>query len=153
MKNIAKFARWLPVLGVLLISLTVLACSSSPSSSTPPNTGLSTKPTGTSTGSAGAVTIDISAKNTAFDTNKITVQAGAQVTINFTNDDAGVPHNIAFYTDKTASTPIYVGKTIQGVATTTYTFTAPTTPGTYFFRCDVHPSIMTGDFIVTPVTQ
>jgi len=34
-------------------------------------------------------------------------------------------------------------------ATTTYTFTAPSTPGTYFFRCDVHPETMTGQFIVT----
>lgn len=37
---------------------------------------------------------------------------------------------------------------MTGPATTTYTFTAPSTPGTYFFRCDVHPTVMTGQFIV-----
>lgn len=58
-----------------------------------------------------------------------------------------MPHNIAFYTSP-ATTVIYKGKTTTGVATITYTFDAPTTPGTYFFRCDVHPNTMTGEFIV-----
>ena len=30
----------------------------------------------------------------------------------------------------------------------TYVFTAPAIPGTYYFRCDLHPS-MQGQFIVT----
>ncbi|HVN74616.1 MAG TPA: hypothetical protein VMT44_08495 [Methanoregula sp.] len=29
-----------------------------------------------------------------------------------------------------------------------YRFTAPETPGTYYFRCDVQPSVMNGEFIV-----
>ena len=63
--------------------------------------------------------------------------------------DAGVPHNFAVYTDATASTAIFTGAVVTGPTTTTYTFTAPSTPGSYFFRCDVHPTIMTGQFIVT----
>jgi plastocyanin len=44
--------------------------------------------------------------------------------------------------------PIFVGQIITGPsATIDYKFTAPITPGTYFFRCDVHPS-MNGSFIV-----
>ncbi|MEN6388155.1 MAG: hypothetical protein ABFD13_04555 [Candidatus Cryosericum sp.] len=27
-------------------------------------------------------------------------------------------------------------------------FDAPTTPGMYFFHCDIHPATMTGQFIV-----
>jgi len=29
-----------------------------------------------------------------------------------------------------------------------YGFVAPTAPGNYFFRCDVHPDQMTGTFVV-----
>lgn len=50
--------------------------------------------------------------------------------------------------DASASTTIFKGAIMTGPATTTYTFTAPSTPGTYFFRCDVHPTVMTGQFIV-----
>jgi plastocyanin len=85
----------------------------------------------------------------AFDTSTITVSAGTRVTITFVNNDGGVPHNIAFYTSPSATTVIYKGARTTGVSTVTYTFDAPTTPGTYFFRCDVHPSTMTGEFIVT----
>jgi len=84
----------------------------------------------------------------AFDTSTITVSAGVHVTITFQNNDSGIPHNIAFYTSTAATTIIYQGARTTGVATVTYTFDAPTTPGTYFFRCDVHPTTMTGDFIV-----
>ena len=70
------------------------------------------------------------------------------VTITFINNDSGTPHNIAFYTSSAATTVINIGGMTTGVSTLTYTFDAPTTPGTYFFRCDVHPTTMTGEFIV-----
>ncbi|WP_292521999.1 cupredoxin domain-containing protein [Methanoculleus sp.] len=94
-----------------------------------------------------SVTVDIAAENMAFNTETITVPAGSQVTMNFDNRDPGVPHNVAVYTDASAATAISVGDIIVGPARATYTFTAPGTPGTYFFRCDVHHS-MNGDFIV-----
>ena len=84
----------------------------------------------------------------AFDQSTITVPAGASVTMNFDNKDSGVPHNFALYTDSSASKSIFVGQIITGPATITYKFTAPTTPGNYFFRCDVHPTAMTGTFVV-----
>jgi len=67
----------------------------------------------------------------------------------FINNDAGVPHNFALYTDKTAATKIFAGDLVTGVKTVTYSFTAPSVPGNYFFRCDVHPELMTGTFVVT----
>jgi plastocyanin len=94
------------------------------------------------------VTIDIVAKSFAFNTSTITVPAGANVTINFNNMDAGIPHNVAVYENRDAKMAIYVGAVINGPKTITYNFVAPTTPGTYFFRCDVHPTTMVGDFIV-----
>ena len=105
-------------------------------------------PTPTPSPSTGGNTITVTAAGMAFDTSTITVSAGAHVTITFINNDNGVPHNIAFYTSSAATTVIYKGARITGVSTVPYTLDAPTTPGTYFFRCDVHPSTMTGQFIV-----
>jgi plastocyanin len=93
------------------------------------------------------VTVAIAAENFAFSMETITVPAGAEVTVNFDNRDDGVPHNVSVYTDSLAATAIFVGDIITGPDQVTYTFTAPETPGNYFFRCDVHPS-MNGDFIV-----
>jgi len=87
------------------------------------------------------------AEGFAFSTETITVPAGAEVTVNFDNRDAGIPHNVAVYTDSSATDAIFVGEIVTGPVRTTYTFTAPKTPGNYFFRCDVHPS-MHGAFIV-----
>jgi plastocyanin len=89
----------------------------------------------------------------AFDKGSISVQAGSSVIMNFNNKDGGIPHNFALYTNSSATTPIFVGQTIKGPATITYKFNAPTTAGTYFFRCDLHPTSMTGSFIVTAVSS
>ncbi len=93
------------------------------------------------------VTVGLMAKNIAFNTSTITVPAGANVTVNFDNQDANVPHNLAVYDSANLKTTIFKGDIITGPKTITYTFDAPTTPGTYYFRCDVHPG-MNGQFIV-----
>lgn len=98
-------------------------------------------------GAPEAVTIDLVAENIAFDTDTITVPAGSEVTVNFDNRDA-VPHNFAVYENSAGENPIFVGEIFTGPAQMTYTFTAPEEPGTYFFRCDVHPGTMNGDVIV-----
>ena len=91
--------------------------------------------------------IRIKAENFAFDLSRITVPASSQVIIEFENKDSA-PHNVAFYTTSSLAETIYKGGIITGPRTITYTFTAPAVPGTYYFRCDVHPS-MNGQFIVT----
>lgn len=91
--------------------------------------------------------VKIKAKNFAFDVSSITVPAGSQVIVEFENEDQAA-HNVAFYTSPSLSATIYKGEIITGPREITYTFTAPTTPGTYYFRCDVHPT-MNGQFIVT----
>jgi plastocyanin len=99
------------------------------------------------------VSIDLSAKGMAFSQSTMSVPAGATVAINFNNQDGGVPHNFALYNNASASASIFVGETIRGPSTTVYRFTAPSNPGNYFFRCDTHPGIMTGTFVVTPGPQ
>ncbi len=91
----------------------------------------------------------------AFNQSVITVPAGATVIVNFHNrEDAGssqvtgISHNFAVYDSPAAGTTIFSGEIITGGEDASYRFTAPATPGTYFFRCDVHPALMTGKFIV-----
>jgi plastocyanin len=96
----------------------------------------------------GPVAVTLVAQNIQFDLSTITASPGVQVTVTLDNRDAGVLHNVAFYTDRSASSAIHVGGLLTGPATEDVVFSAPSTPGTYFFRCDVHPDTMTGAFIV-----
>ncbi len=99
------------------------------------------------TAAPGTSVVDLTAKNVAFDKSTITVAAGQPVQIKFDNQDAGVLHNFSVYTNKSASQKIFQGDITTGPEQTTYEFTAPI-PGTYFFRCDVHPDQMYGTFTV-----
>lgn len=125
-------------------------CSSSPSTTTGTSSPPGTTTAPSTTTQSSSVTIDLVAQNIAFNMKTITVAAGAKVTVNFNNMDSQVPHNFSVYTNSSAATSIFVGNIVTGPTKTTYTFTAPSTPGTYFFRCDVHPTSMTGTFVVTP---
>ena len=95
----------------------------------------------------GDVTVNMIAQNLQFNIRSITASAGVEVTIIFDNRDA-VPHNVAFYTNRSASSTIFKGELITGPRTINEGFTSPSSAGSYFFRCDVHPDTMTGTFIV-----
>ena len=85
-----------------------------------------------------------------FDTDTITVQADGAVVVRMDNQDDLLPHNFAVYTDDTASeqlAPTSIGRICTGPCEDDVQFELPE-PGSYFFRCDVHPTIMTGEFIV-----
>jgi plastocyanin len=106
-------------------------------------------PTLTSTTAKPNVPITITAQNMAFDTKTLTAPAGSTVVMTFVNKDNDMPHNFALYTDTSATTKIFAGEFVTGPKTITYTFTVPSNPGNYFFRCDLHPELMTGTFVVT----
>jgi plastocyanin len=93
-----------------------------------------------------SVTLTVTARDMQFDQKTLTVPAGSNVTIVFTNRDS-VPHNISIYTNSAATDTVYRGEIVSN-STVNYQFMAPVKPGTYFFRCDVHPTVMTGSFIV-----
>jgi glucose/arabinose dehydrogenase/plastocyanin len=96
----------------------------------------------------GSVSVRLSARDIAFNTNRITVPAGAMVEIEFTNEDAA-PHNFALFRTSAMQEVLFRGDLITGPgATITYRFQAPSLPGTYYFICDPHPTTMFGDFIV-----
>jgi plastocyanin len=96
----------------------------------------------------GPTNVTLVAQNLAFDPKTITASAGQPVTVTLDNKDGGVLHNVSFYTDRSASSPIFKGELITGPATEDVSFTAPSTPGSYYFHCDVHPDTMTGTFVV-----
>jgi len=88
--------------------------------------------------------VNIVAQGIAFDTGCIEVLAGRPFTIAFDNRDA-TQHNVALYTDSSATTSLAPpGELITGPSTNDYRIPAQE-PGTYFFRCDVHPTQMVGE--------
>jgi plastocyanin len=113
-----------------LLTLVLAACSgggTAASASAPPEADLT-----------------VSAQNNEFDSPTITLAAGQTTTVFFRNLDA-MPHNIAIYTDDSASESLFVGETITDDAVT-YEIPA-LQPGEYFFRCDLHPD-MVGTVVV-----
>ena len=135
---------------VTMVNVTVKNATTNVSGITTNTTTNMTNMTTNMTNQSGkAVTVMLSAQNIKYNMSTISVPAGAQVTVKFDNKDNGIPHNFAVYQTSAATQMIFKGMIITGPASTTYTFTAPSKPGTYYFRCDVHPTVMNGDFIVT----
>jgi plastocyanin len=97
-------------------------------------------------GGGGPGGVTVAASNLAFDTDTIELPPDAPTTITFDNQDAGVPHNIAIYTDDTLSEVLFQGDIITGPDTITYEI-PPLPAGEYYFHCDVHPN-MNGTVIV-----
>jgi plastocyanin len=95
---------------------------------------------------AGGGGLTVGAKSLAFNTNEIDLPAGQATTLTFDNQDAGILHNIAIYTDSSATTNLFRGAQFPGVASQPYAIPA-LDPGTYYFRCDVH-NTMNGTVIV-----
>ena len=118
-------------LGIALVAVLLLSMSACSTSSSPD----------------ADVTINLSSSGNVFDKTSISVSAGATVAIIFDNRDT-VLHNFALYETSATENSIFIG-TLISKKQITYTFTAPAIPGTYFFRCDLHPITMTGSFVVT----
>jgi plastocyanin len=111
--------RFYALLAVLALALGLAACSSSSKSSS------------SSSGNA-----DITISGTAFSDVK-PVKAGATVTVK--NED-GFAHTVTADNGEFNTNNIDGGKTV--------TFTAPSTPGTYKFHCNIHSS-MHGELVVS----
>jgi plastocyanin len=79
----------------------------------------------------------------AFVPERLSAPAGQAFTMSFDNEDSGVQHNVAIYPDDTAEDAVFAGDLVAGPDTVRYDVAA-LDPGSYFFRCDVHPATMTG---------
>jgi hypothetical protein len=91
--------------------------------------------------------LSITAQNIAFDKECLAAPAGQPFTIEFANEDQGTPHNVGIY-DAPGGTELFQGETVTGPTTTTYEVDAIDQEGELHFQCDVHPTTMTGTFVV-----
>jgi plastocyanin len=114
----------------------------------PPSGAATTPPAATC--EPDGTTLQISAQNIAFDKNCLAAPAGKAFTIEFNNKEA-VPHNVEIFTDSSATNRLGGATgptdTIAGPATVNYKVDA-LKAGTYYFHCDVHPTVMFGTFVV-----
>jgi plastocyanin len=91
--------------------------------------------------------VEIAARAVKFNKPEIHLPANQPAEIDFDNEEP-VPHNVAIYEREDFSgLPLFQGAVIIGPEKTVYHLTAPG-PGTYYFRCDIHPTTMTGKVLV-----
>jgi plastocyanin len=108
---------------------------------------------------AAAASLDLAAPpgalTSGYDKTLLSAPADSSITINFSNEDPGVPHNVEIFASDPATDPsakrVFApdgDATITGTDTTAYNV-GPLAAGTYFYHCFVHPTTMTGKLTVT----
>lgn len=88
------------------------------------------------------------AKNIQFNTSRIVVPAGKEVTITMENEDQGITHNFAIYQTPQASKNLFRGPLFKGPGVKVLHVPA-LQAGSYYFQCDVHGKAMSGTYVVT----
>jgi len=132
-----------------------LAFSPSPAptvSAVQPSASGSAAPCQPDTGTSLTISAPVGASASGFDKKCFGVVAGKAFSVAFKNDDTGVPHNWALFTNSGATTRLGgapdAGTFITGPDQTTYQVKA-LDPGVYYYHCDIHPAAMFGQFVVT----
>lgn len=97
-------------------------------------------------GQESLIRIEVAAMDSRFTKTQIIAAADTEVTVVLRNQD-DVPHSLSFYTSRDTNDVIHRGERTEGGQTREYSFETPA-PGSYFFRCDIHPDRMTGSFVV-----
>ena len=122
------------------------AASAAPSA-VPSGAAASAAPSGSPSGSPAAsggaaeTVLQLAAANIAYDQTDLTAPANTPFQIAFTNNDAGIPHNVSIHQGSPTGTEVFKGAIFTGVATQTYD--VPALPaGTYSFVCSVHPNMV-----------
>ncbi|MBN9494960.1 nitrite reductase, copper-containing [bacterium] len=117
---------------------------STPSATTTPTPAPSAA--ATTPASTEAQTITLQLKDNFFDPAKLTVKAGQHITFDLKNVGK-VPHNLAI-ADKGGNYGDVASDLVRGGEDLKFDWTAPAATGVYNFRCDVHPTQMTGTITV-----
>ncbi|HYK94722.1 MAG TPA: cupredoxin domain-containing protein [Candidatus Dormibacteraeota bacterium] len=88
----------------------------------------------------------LNAANVAFDHVQLAVPANAPFVLVFDNQDT-VGHNVSIYRDSAYQYQVFQGAIFSGPSKRWYPVPA-LTPGTYSFRCDLHPN-MSGTIVAS----
>jgi plastocyanin len=92
-------------------------------------------------GQPGGVVLKLAAQNIAYDVTTLEAPADQAFQIEFANNDAGIPHNVAIHKGSATGEVVFQGEIFAGVGTKTYD--VPALPaGTYAFVCTVHPNMV-----------
>jgi plastocyanin len=122
------------------------SASASPQAS--PSAGASCQPSGST---SVTVTAAVGASVKGFAQTCLAVPAGKVFSVTLKNDDPGVLHTWALFTNSGAAQRLggaaSASEAITGPDQKTYQLKA-LQPGMYFYRCDVHPTVMTGTLVV-----
>jgi plastocyanin len=121
--------RAIATLGLLGVALVLGACSGAAANNP--------SPAGTPAAPAGDA-VQISSKDLKFSAATLTAPANKPLQIAFDNQD-GAPHNVAIY-DASFSSKVFGEEPFGGPKQVTYDVPA-LAPGTYGFRCDIHPDM------------
>jgi outer membrane protein assembly factor BamB len=135
----------------MLVALTLGATGTIPSATSSPSSTPSSSPssTPTPTGSTLQISTPNQGDGIGYDTDTLAAQAGANVTVTYTNESA-VPHDWHLFDGPNASAPSIVSTQIKAGPNDVEhaSFSVPQKPGRYYFQCDVHPTLMNGFLIV-----
>jgi hypothetical protein len=137
---------------------TAVAYSSEPvaSPTSGPTTGPTAEPTEEPTEPVGKPTTlklvaPVGAAGTGYDVTSLSAKAGSAITIDFDNQDSGVPHDVDVMSADPASDPaatkLFDGEVITGPAKTSYDV-GPMDKGAFFYLCSVHPTTMNGTLTI-----
>jgi plastocyanin len=117
-----------------------------PTSASGTATSVTDAPTATPSASGAATTLELTGRDSMFDTEDLAAAAGA-VTIKFSNKDAGVIHNLHVYQGMDAK-GASVAKTDLAAGPVEQELQFDLAPGAYHFQCDAHPNTMAGTLTV-----
>jgi plastocyanin/cytochrome c553 len=110
-------------------------------SAAPSPSGATGSPVASAAPGAAGTVLQLAASGIAYDQTELTAPANTPFQIAFTNNDAGIPHNVSIHEGSPTGTEVFKGAIFTGVATQTYD--VPALPaGTYSFVCSVHPNMV-----------
>jgi plastocyanin len=124
------------------------ATASATASASAPASASASAPASEPAGSAstGGTVLEIEAEGIAYKESALTAPADQPFQIHFTNNDPGIPHNVAIHEGSATGAEKFKGEIFPGPGERTYD--VPALPaGAYAFVCTVHPN-MTGTLTV-----